>query len=139
MAFLRLVFLLSQLKIHITDFSGQKSTMMLYKTFAILAIVAASVVGTNVINLDNIFTSSLVFHRDHGYALIGHVIKTLNVFIADCMSACQETLSCFSFNYIDFHNGTFLCELNRSNKKQSSGSYIRKEGYEYAEPPVSIV
>ena len=109
---------------------------MWFKLLLVFAIVATGVACSNLINLDNIFTSSLVFHRDHGYALIGHVIKTLNVFIADCMSACQETLSCFSFNYIDFHNGTFLCELNRSNKNQSSGSYIRKEGYEYAEPPV---
>ena len=112
---------------------------MWLKTFLILSIVATgAVVCTSFISVDNMFTSTSLFHRDHGYALIGHVIKTLNVFIADCMLACQETLSCFSYNYVDFYNGTFLCELNRSNKKQSSGSYKRKEGYEYAEPPVSV-
>ena len=109
---------------------------MWLKKFVILAVLATSFCA-NAITLDSIFTSTSVFHRDHGYALIGYVIKSLNVFITDCMLACQETLSCFSFNYIDFHNGTFLCELNRSNKNQSHVSYISKEGYEYAEPKVS--
>ena len=111
---------------------------MWIKTFLVLNILAPGVLCSNFLNSHNIFTSNLVFHRDHGYALIGHVIKTLDVIFIDCMTFCQETLSCFSFNYIDFHNGTFLCELNRSNKNQSRGSYIRREGYEYAESPVSV-
>jgi hypothetical protein len=113
------------------------SWIMWSKIFIIISIVFTTGIATNVfINLDNSFKSFPIFHRDHGYALIDHVIKTLSLLIADCFLVCQETLSCFSFNYREFINGTYVCELNRSNKKQSPESFVRKEGYEYAETTV---
>ncbi|KXJ20667.1 C-type mannose receptor 2 [Exaiptasia diaphana] len=108
--------------------------MILPIIFTALPIVTLTLVNCDLINLDDIWTSTSTFHRDHDYALIGHVIKTLPLFITDCLVACQETLRCFSVNYINFHNGTYNCELNWSNKKQSKDSFVRREGYEYAEP-----
>ncbi|XP_031555108.1 uncharacterized protein LOC116292015 [Actinia tenebrosa] len=72
-----------------------------------------------------------IFHRHHGNALLNHVIKTLPLFFADCMTACQETLGCFSINY--YKNQGFVCDLNRSTKTQDPGSFVRMSGYEYAE------
>lgn len=107
------------------------------RIFTILSLMMATALATNfVMNVNNECGSSSVFHRDHGYALIGHVIKTLSVFLADCQQACQETLECFSFNYCRLSNGSFVCELNRSNKKQNPGSYVPKEGYQYSESKV---
>jgi hypothetical protein len=73
-----------------------------------------------------------------GRALVGHVIKTLPLFKADCMTTCKETLSCFSINvYKDEHGGD-MCDLNRSNKKQSPESFVHKTGHDYAEAPVNL-
>ena len=72
---------------------------------------------------------------DKGFALVGHVIKTLPLFKPDCMDECQQTLSCFSMNF--YQNGSDMCELNRSTKKQSPNNFTWKSGYDYAEIPVS--
>ncbi|XP_031561144.1 uncharacterized protein LOC116297122 [Actinia tenebrosa] len=73
------------------------------------------------------------FHRDHGYALVGHVIRTLYLFLPDCMTACEETLICFSINVYKNQNSGNVCELNQSNEKQKPESFVRMEGYQYAE------
>ncbi|KAK3696721.1 hypothetical protein QZH41_013081 [Actinostola sp. cb2023] len=45
------------------------------------------------------------FEIHQGFALVGHVIKTLPLFLAECMMVCQDTLSCFSVNVYKDGNG----------------------------------
>jgi len=95
-------------------------------------------VTSDVIDLDYPWMTTIA-NRNHGYALVGHVIKTLSLFLPDCIAACQETLNCFSINYADYTNGTFVCELNRSSKKQNEASYGPKQHYQYIEVIVNIL
>ncbi|XP_031550988.1 uncharacterized protein LOC116288356 [Actinia tenebrosa] len=101
---------------------------MLLQLLGILAVAMATIVTSN-------FCPSFApFYSDYGYVLVDHFIKTLPLFKPDCMSVCQETLACFSINIYKHQNGSWMCDLNRSNKKQSPGSFVAKTGYEYAEP-----
>ncbi|XP_028518719.1 uncharacterized protein LOC114576370 [Exaiptasia diaphana] len=107
------------------------------KAFSLLLITTGVVFSQNLINVDQLWSSSSVFETNKDYALFGHVIKTLYVqFVAECIQECQNTLECFSYNYVYFQNGTsdHLCELNLSNKNQSKSSYIPLHGYQYGEP-----
>jgi hypothetical protein len=98
-----------------------------------LAVAMSTVEGN-----DSFFKNLAAFDIHPGRALVGHVIKTLPLFKADCMTTCKETLSCFSINvYKDEHGGD-MCDLNRSNKKQSPESFVNKTGHDYAEAPVSV-
>lgn len=86
---------------------------------------------------DSFFNNFGFFDIEPDHALDGHVIKTLPKFKADCMATCKETLSCFSINTYKDQLGNNMCDLNRSTKKQSSKSFVKRIGYDYSEPSVS--
>jgi len=90
----------------------------------------------NFVPLDDTWEISLAYWFDYNHHLVGHVIESLNVFLAECIEACQKTFLCFSINYSQFPNGSYLCELSRSTKTQSIESYKDKTGYQYGEAPV---
>lgn len=106
---------------------------MLLQLLFISAVAMATVVTSN------LCPSFPPFYSDHDYALVNHTIQTLSVVKPDCMAVCQETLTCFSINiYRHQTDGTWMCDLNRSNKRQKPESFVAKTGYEYAEPKVRL-
>lgn len=105
----------------------------------LLQLLFISAVAMTTVVTSNFCPSFAPFYSDYGYALVDHVIKTLLLFKPDCMSVCQETLTCFSINIYQHQNGSLMCDLNRSNKKQRPGSFVLKTGYEYAEAKVRLV
>ena len=73
------------------------------------------------------------FFRYHGYALIGHVIKSASVDGVKCTRMCSNISACFSVNVYRDKNGTPHCELNKSTKSASPEDFVIKSGCEYDE------
>ena len=73
------------------------------------------------------------FEIHQGFALEGHVIKTLPLFLAECLMVCEDLLTCFSVNVYKDGNGGDMCDLNQSIKERSPHSFVRKTGYRYVQ------
>ena len=77
--------------------------------------------------------SSSSYNRVMGYILRGDVVSEYNVpHGIECRKMCDKAANCLSVNLLKKGEGSFLCQLNKARKENSSPEqFVKSGGGEY--------
>ncbi|XP_078354657.1 uncharacterized protein LOC144639240 isoform X1 [Oculina patagonica] len=99
-------------------------------TLLLQLLIYIFVAGTQVASLTP-QCESIPFHREIGFALVGHVTETISLYPDDCLWHCRAKVNCFSVNVKKIKPGMYLCELNNSTKDIEPQKLMKIPDYEY--------